>query len=104
LNRWVFKQWLERRKPSLEYDDFLGEMGSISSGALFSLPYWQVTGQINATLSTKVELAPESPFVGAFANTGVSQWTAPAVAAPPAMSAESRKTDTARLHDLVSRV
>jgi hypothetical protein len=103
LNRWVFKQWLARREPSVDYDDFLREMESISSGALFSLPYWQVTGQINATLSTKIELAPDSPFVGTFANWGVSESTAlPATGA--ALPAEGPKMDSAKLHDLVSRV
>jgi hypothetical protein len=34
---------------------------------LFSLPYWQLTGQIGAVLSAKMNVNPNSQFVHALA-------------------------------------
>lgn len=66
FNRWAVRQWLQQRNAVLSFDQFMAEMGSQKN--LFSLPYWQLTGQINAVLSAKINISPQSPFVQALAN------------------------------------
>jgi hypothetical protein len=66
FNRWAVRQWLLPRSGVLSFDQFMAEMGSQKN--LFSLPYWQLTGQINAVLSAKININPRSPFVEALAN------------------------------------
>jgi hypothetical protein len=67
VNRYVVRGWLQERPLNLEVEQFCAEMGAIGVSPL-SLPYWQLTGQIAAALSSELEFYPSSMLVNVLAD------------------------------------
>jgi hypothetical protein len=66
-NKYVLQEWLKHRRLTLEVSQFCAAMGGSGTAAL-SLPYWQLTGQIAAALSSELNLFPSSKLVEVLAN------------------------------------
>jgi hypothetical protein len=66
-NKFAIDWWLNLRQSKLGFRELCDEMDG-SSRALLSLPYWQLTGQINAAVSSQLNLYPASKLVDVFAN------------------------------------
>jgi hypothetical protein len=67
-NHFVLQRWLKLRTSKiLSIEEFCAEVGGSGSG-LLSLPYWQLTGQINAAVSSQLNLYPGSRLVELFAD------------------------------------
>lgn len=95
FNQWAVQRWLSDRASDLSVGNFVAGMSSKKS--LFSLPYWQLTGQINAILGTQLNIDPRSDFIRALAGSAPSPTIS--VIAPPS---ESTAEDLA-LRDIAAR-
>ena len=68
-NRFILNIWLKSRRPHMEFDQFVQQLGYDADGrGLLSLPYWQLTGQISAALSAKLNIDPSSQLVRLLGN------------------------------------
>jgi hypothetical protein len=69
-NHFTLQRWLKfRTSESMSLKEFCAELGG-SGTALLSLPYWQLTGQINAAISSQLNLYPASRLIKLFADIG----------------------------------
>lgn len=68
FNKHIVRKWLSGRTQRIQLEEVFDPRAAIGS-ELFSLPYWQLTGQIGAVAGAKLNADPASKLVLVLANT-----------------------------------